>query len=133
MPSADATGPLTITSTAHGWVVVWTAYRLNGSCATARIAASTTGACSGRQPAITALTATFSTVASAHVGGSAATTSPAGRPAVRTNAATRSGVGGTTGSPSPQPRRSISSWNASGSAGTSTRVDARSPLTSRPA
>src|SRR5437660_10292401 len=102
MPRSPATGPLTTTSTAHGCVVVWTAYRLNGSCAAARIAASTTGRCSGRQPAITALTATFSTVASAHVGGSDATTSAGGRPAAATNAATRSGVGGTSGSPSPQ-------------------------------
>src|SRR5260370_28393642 len=104
MPSAAATGPLTITSTAQGWVVVCTAYRLNGSWAAARIAARTTRMYSGRHPAITALTATFSTVASAHVGGSAATTSAAGRPAAATVAATPPGVGGPTRRPSPQPR-----------------------------
>ncbi len=60
--------------------------------------------CWGRQPAITALTAMFSTVASAQRGGTTAMTSERGRPDPATIRATRSSVGGTIGSPSVQRR-----------------------------
>jgi len=54
----------------------------------------------GRQPAITALIAMFSTVASAHRGGTTAITSPARRPEPAIIAWTRSAIGNTNGRPS---------------------------------
>jgi len=66
-------------------------------------AASTTarrmGRYSRRQPAMTPLTATFHAVASRFSGGSTPSTSSALRPAKARKRSTRSGVGGTTGSP----------------------------------
>ena len=56
-------GPLTITSGDGALVVAETPCRSNASSQTASIAAMTTGRYSGRQPAITALIAIFSTVA----------------------------------------------------------------------
>ncbi len=93
----------------QGWVVDCTLYSPKAGSHTASSAASTTGMASGRQPAITALTATFSTVASAQRGGTWPITSAAGRPAPAIMARTLSSVGGTMGSPSVQPR----SWKAS--------------------
>ena len=58
---------------------------------------------SGRQPAITAFTATFSTVASATAGCTVPSDSSAARPDAATIAATRSSVGGVMGSPSVMP------------------------------
>ena len=63
-------------------------------------AASTTGRYSGRQPAITLLTATFSTVAGAHLGGTCPMTSWGSRRAPASMRSTRSRVGGTMGNPS---------------------------------
>ena len=68
------------------------------------IRVSTTGRYSGRQPASTALIATFSTVAGAMFGGTTATTSCGSRRVPVSMRSTRSGVGGTTGSPSLQLR-----------------------------
>jgi hypothetical protein len=59
-----------------------------------------TGMYCGRQPAITALMAMLSTVASAHRGGTTAITSSARRPEPATIAWTRSTVGMTNGKPS---------------------------------
>ena len=70
----------------------------------ASTAASTTGRYSGRQPASTAFTATFSTVHSARSGGIRPSTSAGSRVVPCSMRSTRSGVGGTTGSPSLQPR-----------------------------
>ncbi len=56
-------GPCTTINGAEKWVDVATPCRLKAGSVTAWTAASTTGRYSGRQPAITALTATFSTVA----------------------------------------------------------------------
>ncbi len=64
---------------------------------------TTTGKYSGRQPAMTELTASFSTVTTPFFGGMAPSSAPACKPEAATNSATRSGVGGTTGSPSLQP------------------------------
>src|SRR2546425_8922897 len=61
--SARRTGPLTITSGVGALVVALTPCRSNASSQTASTAAITTGRYSGRQPAITALIAIFSTVA----------------------------------------------------------------------
>ena len=67
-------GPLIMTRGAHGWVVAWMAYKLKAGSLMASTAAIRTGKYSGRHPAITALTASFSTVAAPQVGGSSART-----------------------------------------------------------
>ena len=63
MASSRATGPLTTSSGVTFSSVVCTPRMLNSGSSTQATAASTTGRYSGRQPAITALAATFSTVA----------------------------------------------------------------------
>ena len=98
------TGPFTMKSGAALLVVADTPWRSKASSHIASTPAITTGRYSGRQPAITALTAIFSTVARPKLGGTRATSSSAARPAAATAAATRSRVGGTTGSPSVTPR-----------------------------
>ena len=62
MPIAPAIGPFTTTSGPENHVVASRPCMLNSSVHAASTAASTTGRYSGRQPAITALIATFSTV-----------------------------------------------------------------------
>ena len=69
----------------------------------------TTGMCSGRQPAITALTAMRSTVARPPKGGSSAISSLPSRPVWATKRRTSSSEGGTTGNPSVQPVSNINS------------------------
>ena len=93
-------------SGATGLVVAWMPCRLKAGSATASTAAMRTGRYSGLHPAITALMAIFSTVAIPRRGSTSAITSSGARPDAVTMASTRSGVGGTTGSPSPQPRLS---------------------------
>ena len=68
-----------------------------------------TGKWSGSPPAITALTATFSAVTARPRTGSTPMTCSGGISAASRQAATASSVGGTTGSPSVQPRL----WNSS--------------------
>ena len=102
-PSRFATGPLTIVRGAQGWVVDCTPFKLKASSSSASTAASTTGRYSGRQPAITALIATASTVALPPRGGSGPSSSAGSRRVPASIARTRSGVGGTTGSPSVHP------------------------------
>src|SRR5882724_10824896 len=113
MSSAPRIGPFTITSGATASVVPDTPSRQNRSSQTASTAASTTGRYSGRQPAITALTAIFSTVARPKLGGISATSSSRERPEAATAAATRAAVGGTAGSPSVTPRAKRSSIGSS--------------------
>jgi len=84
-------------------VVAWTASRLKSGSSRASTAARTTGMCSGRQPASTALTAIFSTVATPSLGGTMPTTWEGSLPEARIMASTFSRVGGTTGRPSLQP------------------------------
>ena len=105
MPIAPATGPQTTRSGVTFSSVVWTPRRLKAGSAIARTAASTTGRCSGRQPAMTALTATFSTVARPLSGSSAPRTSPGASGAQESASSTRPRVGATIGRPSVQPRR----------------------------
>ena len=97
-------GPLTMMSGATGCVVAWIESRLKAGSARASMAVMTTGRYSGLQPAMTALTAIRSTVASPCRGGRTATTSRGSRSVKRKNSRTRSSVGGTIGSPSVQPR-----------------------------
>ena len=99
---------------------------LNSSVQAASTDASTTGRYSGRQPAITALTAAFSTVQSAKSGPTTATTSSGARVVPSSIRSTRAGVGGTTGSPSVQPRSKKAS--ASSSRRASSRRRERSPV-----
>src|SRR5207247_2029073 len=65
-------GPLTMRSGVHGCVVVWIAFRLKRGSASARIAATTTGRCSGRAPASARLAAIVSKVATPRRGASVA-------------------------------------------------------------
>src|SRR2546429_2314499 len=104
MSSAIRIGPPTITSGDGAFVVADTPWRSNASSHTASTAAITTGRYSGRQPAITALTATFSTVARPWLGGTSPTSSSGPRPDAAIARATRARVGGTTGRPSVTPR-----------------------------
>ena len=75
MPIARVPGPLQTITGPTGIVVASTPCMLNSSVHAASTAASTHGRYSGRQPAITALIATFSTVTSTRSGGDLATTS----------------------------------------------------------
>jgi hypothetical protein len=98
-----AIGPLTIMSGATGCVVGCISASRNFSSAIASIAAIITGMYSGRQPAMTALIAIFSTVASPQHGGIVATTSEGFLlvPAIIFSVAWL--VGGIIGNPSLQP------------------------------
>ena len=102
-PIFCATGPFTITSTADPPMLEEGPTRLKGGASIASVAASTTGMYSGKHPAITALAATFPAVISRRRSGISPTTSPDALPAASKNWATRPWVGGTKGSPSPQP------------------------------
>ena len=84
-------------------VVACTPLRLNGASHNASIAASITGAYSGRQPAITMLTASTSRVRLPQRGGTRAMRRPDSPPRAATAAAIFSAVGGATGKPSEQP------------------------------
>ena len=84
-------------------VVAWHPATLNAGCKMARTAATTTGKCSGRQPAITALMAIFSRVTGALRGWMTPRLCAGSLPNVPSISQTRSSVAGTTGSPSVQP------------------------------
>ena len=98
--SAARTGPLRIRSGATASVVPETPTSAKAGSQIASTAAMTAGMYSGRQPAMTALIATFSTVARPSFGATRATSSSRGRPLASTAAATRAAVGATTGRPS---------------------------------
>src|SRR5215510_4488814 len=104
MSRALRTGPLTMKRGEGKLVVADTPWRSKASSHMASTPAMITGMYSGRQPAITALTAIFSTVPRPKLGGTNAMSSLASRPEPATMAATRSRVGGTTGRPSVTPR-----------------------------
>ena len=127
IPSRRRTGPLTMTAGDAPMVVAITPWTLNSSVQAASSAVMTTGRYSGFAPAITALMATFSTVAGAMFGGTCATTSCGSRPVPRSIRRTRSGVGGTTGRPSVSPWSNRNSCTSSCSAISITR-DASAPL-----
>jgi hypothetical protein len=102
--SAMRIGPLTMTRSATASVVPDTPTSAKAGSQMASTAAITVGMYSGRQPAITALIAIFSTVARPSRGATWPTSSAPSRPLARTAACTRASVGGTTGSPSVTPR-----------------------------
>src|SRR6266545_5463902 len=133
-------GPFTNTPGTTHDVVVFSAKRLNAGSAMASIAAHNSGIDAAGAPAMTAFTATFSTVQRPLRGGSSARHSSGKRPDATRCARTRSSVGGTSGSPSPHPASVASFWNASGSSSTSRRaLDSQSssqpsgPQSTRPA
>src|SRR3989442_8982177 len=97
-------GPLTMTRGVTASVVPDTPTRETSGSQIALTAAMTTGMYSGREPAITALTATRSTVARPLAGATRPISSSPPRPLAATVAPTRSAVGGTTGRPSVTPR-----------------------------
>ena len=103
MPSRSAMGPLTITTGAAPPVVAWHPARLNGVCRAAFTQATTTGKYSGRQPAITALMATFSMVTSELEGCAMPRDSDGSSPQGPSMRCTASSVAGTTGIPSVHP------------------------------
>ena len=79
MSNSREIGPLTMTRTAAPPWLDDGAIRLNSLVSMASVAAMTTGKYSGRQPAITALAATFATLISLRRSGTAPSTSSAGR------------------------------------------------------
>ena len=79
MPMACVPGPLAMITGPTGIVVASTPWMLNSSVQIASTAVSTHGRYSGRQPAITAAMATFSTVVSTRSGGTVATISSGSR------------------------------------------------------
>src|SRR5436190_1500185 len=111
-------GPFTNTPGTTHDVVVFNANRLNRGSAIASIAAHSNGIDSAGAPAITAFTATFSTVQRPLRGGSSATHSSGKRPDATRCSRTRPSVGGTSGRPSPQPASVASFWNATASSST---------------
>ena len=115
MPSRRRSSPLTMTRIAQPPVLALAPCRVNSSRSMAESAVATTGKCRGRPPAITVLTAAFPAVNARPRTGSTPRTWPAGMAAASRQAATAASVGGTTGSPSVQPRL----WNISCTAKTS--------------
>ncbi len=104
MPMAFRMGPeMTIVGAQHEFEHVQPSSLMMSS-AMPSTAASTSGKYVGRHPAMTALTAIFSTVACPRSGGSSATTWSRGRSVPRHISATASSVGGTMGVPFVKPR-----------------------------
>ena len=120
-------GPFTTITGVAPQVVDMMPWMLNVSVQTASSAAITTGRYSGLHPAITALTATFSTVTGARFGGTIATTSRGSRRVPVSIHITRSGVGGTTGKPSVNPRSNMNSKTSSASPSSIRRAVSLSP------
>ena len=104
MPMRFAMGPLTMITGLEKQVLQVTPCRVNPGSRAASRAVSTTGMYSGRHPAMTALMATFSTVQGASSGGTRPMTSCGSRRVPPSIRRMRSGVDGTTGRPSLQPR-----------------------------
>ena len=104
MPRSLRTGPFTTIRIAQPPVLAVAPWSRNGSRSIAVNAATTTGKCIGRQPAITALTASFSALIARWRTGSTPMSWPGGMPTHSRHACTAAGVGGTTGRPSVQPR-----------------------------
>ena len=113
MPIFSRIGPLMIITGAAPMVVAVTPWMLNASVQAASTAAMMTGKYSGLHPAITALIAIFSTVASPMFGGTVAMTSWGLRCVPPSMRITRSGVGGTRGNPSEKPWSNMNSATSS--------------------
>ena len=127
IPIAREPGPLHTITGPTGIVVASTPCILNSSVHTAFSAAITHGRYSGRQPAMTALIAIFSTVSSTKSGGAIATMSEGASEVPLSMRITRSGVGGTTGKPSVQPRAKRASISSSSDAMETLRETSNEP------
>ncbi len=103
-PISRRTGPFSTTRTAQPPVLAVAPWSRKGSSSMAAQAVTTAGKCWGRQPAMTAFTATFSAVTGRPRTGSTPMSWSGGTSASSRHAATASGVGGTMGRPSVQPR-----------------------------
>src|SRR5680860_427766 len=99
MPSSARRGPFTISIGATLDVVVVRPNAFHSGALMASIAATTTPNAAGSAPAIAALAASSSTVATPLRGGRTATTWSAGYGAASTSASTASGVGASSGAP----------------------------------
>ncbi|MCY1541689.1 hypothetical protein D9M68_773900 [compost metagenome] len=104
MPISRAIGPLTTSRGEATCVVACTPLRLKAWSVMAFTPASTTGAYSALQPAITMLMARTSRVSSPQRGATRASTKSASPPSRATISSIFSRVGGTTGKPSVKPR-----------------------------
>ncbi len=102
-------------------VVVCTPSRLNPGFNAPLTAAMTSGKYSGKQPAITALAAIFSTVATPFNGGITPSAKSLSNPPAAIISSTAARVGGSTGSPSLQPRLTSSLNKTAGSLETVSR------------
>ena len=102
-PSSSRIGPFSTTSTAQPPVLAVAPCIRKSSCIIAVQAVRTTGKCIGRQPAITALIASFSAVTASPRTGSMPISWSGGIIAQSRQACTASAVGGTIGRPSVQP------------------------------
>src|SRR5574341_768792 len=100
MPIFFAMGPFTTRSGEAMCVVACTPFRLKAGSHKASMAARTTGAYSGLQPARTMLIASTSRVRPPQRGGTRASSFCGSPPSASSTAATLAGVGGTTGRPS---------------------------------
>ena len=125
IPQASARGPLTTISGVVECVVLWASDRSYSGRSSARSAARTIGRWSGSHPAMTAFTATFSTVVAAPSGPITPRLVLGSATAASAMRAARSGVGTTTGRPSVQPRR-CSCSRAAASSGARSTVTPRS-------
>ena len=120
-PISRATGPLTTIIAVAGLVVACMPCKLNLRSVKASTAAINVRMVSGLHPAITALMAIPSTVATPKPGCTVAMTASALRPLAAIMHCTRSSVGGRSGMPSPQRRSMQKRSKSSGSSGTSMR------------
>ena len=111
-PSSRRIGPFSTISTAQPPVEEVAPCSRNSGCSMAAKAVSTAGKCIGRQPAMTALIASFSAVIGMARTGSMPSNWSGGVIAQSRQACTASGVGGTIGRPSVQPLAWYSSWAA---------------------
>ncbi len=103
-PISRRMGPLSTINTAQPPVLAVAPCSRNSSRSIAVHAATTTEKCMGRQPASTAFTASFSAVIGTPRTGSMPMSCSGGIATRSRHACTASGVGGTTGNPSVQPR-----------------------------
>src|SRR5690348_12228454 len=132
MLSSSRHGPLTISIGHTLDVVVVSPNAFHSGSEIASSAATTTGNAAGWTPAIAALTAINSTVATPLLGGRTHNAWSAGYGVAASNASTASSVAGSSGAPSLQRSAIARSYCSRGSALTST-CSAVSPVTTRPA
>ncbi len=115
IPSSRRIGPLTMHRMAEPPVLAVGPWTSKSGWSMPVTAVITTGRCMGRQPAMMALTATFSAVIARWRTGSIPMSWSGGMPTQSSAASTAAAVGGTMGRPSVQPRAWKYSWASAGS------------------